>query len=133
MQSSVCTAMTDPVVRNMNETKTKNHMCKRKWALRVETYAGNENCNFTDAFLQKPCRLLSIIARWPAWSFQKRHNSEVNASLEKTEGAELCEAFPCVLSTSGCAYTANQSAKEQTWTLACDCPSCTVEVLPDPA
>lgn len=45
MQSSVSTGTTDPVVGNMDETKSKNLTCKRKLAMGVDIHAGNANCN----------------------------------------------------------------------------------------
>lgn len=57
----------------------------------------------------------------------------VQVLKKKTDGVEFCEAFPHVLSTSGCIYTVNKSAKEQAWTLDCDGLSYTVKVHPDSA
>lgn len=45
------------MVRNTDETKTKNHMCERISASRAETHAGNENGSFFDAFFSKPLKI----------------------------------------------------------------------------
>lgn len=45
------------MVRNVDETKAKNHMCKRISAPRVETHAGNENGSSFDGFFSKPLKI----------------------------------------------------------------------------
>lgn len=131
VQSSVCTGMTDPVVRNMDGTKI---ICAKENQLWVEMHAGNANCNFFDAFFSKPLKIpfnnskvASLELSKEAWFWSQCKFGK------KTDGVEFCGAFPRVLSTSGCTYTVKKSAKEQAWTLDCDCLSCTVKVHPDSA
>lgn len=131
VQSSVCTGMTDPVVRNMDGTKI---ICAKENQLWVEMHAGNANCNFFDAFFSKPLKIpfnnskvASLELSKEAWFWSQCKFGK------KTDGVEFCGAFPRVLSTSGCTYTVKKSAKEQAWMLDCDCLSCTVKVHPDSA